>query len=209
VKDLAVAHTPPVPLVDHAILVQEGSTVVILLGSPAWYAWLADATSFAFRSDHGTFTAHKERRGPAREYWKAYRRHAGRLHRVYLGKSSELSLDRLNAAAAVLARGVFADAPSAYATSGDPAHDLTNAAADAMKGDARPGAQLRASRLPDTVANAHPLQLLSTKYALPGSRANLVPRPRLAELLDTAIRQDRKLILVLSPQCSGGVAGSG
>jgi LuxR family transcriptional regulator, maltose regulon positive regulatory protein len=206
-KDLAMAHTPPLPLVEHAILVQEGSATALPVGSLAWYAWLADATSFAFRSEHGTFTAHKERRGPTREYWKAYRRHAGRLQRVYLGKSSELTLERLNAAAAELARGISADVPSGHTMSEDTAHDLTNAAADVMKEDARPGAP----RLPDAVSiqqisalkltmdNAHPLHLLSTKYALPASRANMVPRPRLAELLDAAMSQGRKLILIAAP----------
>src|SRR5262249_20311373 len=144
-----LAHAPPVPLVDNAILVQEGSAIALSVGSAAWYAWLADATSFAFRSDHGTFTAHKERRGSTREYWKAYRRHAGQLHRVYLGKSSELTFDRLNAAAAELARGISTDMPSAHPPSEDTAHDLTNTAADAMKQDARPGAQLHESRLLD------------------------------------------------------------
>jgi LuxR family maltose regulon positive regulatory protein len=214
-KDLTLAHAPPIPLVDNTILVQEGSAMALAVGSAAWYAWLADATSFAFRSDQGTFTAHKERRGSAREYWKAYRRHAGRLHRVYLGKSSELTLDRLNAAAAELARGISIQAPSPHATSEDTAHDRTNVTADTVNEDARPGAQLHESRLPDaasipqisssalTTDNARHLHLLSTKYALPASRANLVPRPRLAELLDTAMSQNRKLILIAAPAGSG------
>jgi len=153
--------------------------MTIPVGSAAWYAWLADATSFAFRSGQGTFTAHKERRGSTREYWKAYRRHAGRLHRVYLGKSSEITLDRLNAAAAELARGVSA-VPSPHVTSEDTADGPPQAADD-----------------------AHPLHLLSTKYAIPAARANLVPRPRLAVLLDAAISQGRKLILIAAPAGSG------
>jgi hypothetical protein len=76
-----------------------------------------------FRSRHGTFTAHKERRGPAREYWKAYRRGAGRLQRVYLGKSGELTLDQLNAAAAELANKLAADNPAGGVTALDPARD--------------------------------------------------------------------------------------
>src|SRR5262245_13204622 len=125
--------------------------MALSVGSAAWYAWLADAISFAFRSEHGTFTAHKERRGSTREYWKAYRRHAGRLHRVYLGKSSELTLDRLNAAAAELARGLSADVPHAHATSEDTARVLTNIAVETIKQDTRPSTQLHEARLSDAV----------------------------------------------------------
>ena len=58
-----MAPTTPAPLVDQTLLVQPGSAAdAILVGSLAWYAWLADATSFAFIGLHGTFTAHKERR---------------------------------------------------------------------------------------------------------------------------------------------------
>jgi hypothetical protein len=35
----------------------------IAVGTPAWYAWLEDATTFAFRSAVGGFTARKERHG--------------------------------------------------------------------------------------------------------------------------------------------------
>jgi LuxR family transcriptional regulator, maltose regulon positive regulatory protein len=41
-------------------------------------------------------------------YWKAYRTSHDTLHRVYLGKAQDLTLDRLNQAAATLAA---ADAP--------------------------------------------------------------------------------------------------
>jgi hypothetical protein len=47
--------------------------------------------------------------GP-RRYWKAYRTSHGTLHRVYLGKAQDLTLDRLNRAAASLA---VASAPPA------------------------------------------------------------------------------------------------
>src|SRR5215217_7856577 len=99
-----MARTIPPPLVDHThLLLPDRTAETIVVGSAAWYAWLVDATSFVFRSRQGTFTAYKERRGASQEYWKAYRRRAGRLQRVYLGKSGELTPDRLDAAAAELA----------------------------------------------------------------------------------------------------------
>nr|MDQ2999350.1 hypothetical protein [Chloroflexota bacterium] len=108
-----MARTTPPPRVDHThMLLPDRAAELIAVGSPAWYAWLVDATSFVFRSRHGTFTAYKERRGASQAYWKAYRRRAGRLQRVYLGKSGELTLDRLDAAAAELANKLPADIPA-------------------------------------------------------------------------------------------------
>jgi LuxR family transcriptional regulator, maltose regulon positive regulatory protein len=81
-----------------------GTVSSIAVGSLAWYAWLEDATTFAFSSAEGGFSARKERRGRAGWYWKAYRKHKGALHRAYLGKSVDLTLDRLNLIATDLAQ---------------------------------------------------------------------------------------------------------
>jgi hypothetical protein len=53
--------------------------------------------TFAFRSAFGTFTARKEQASNKRGgwYWRAYRKREGKLHRVYLGKSEEVTLDRM------------------------------------------------------------------------------------------------------------------
>jgi LuxR family transcriptional regulator, maltose regulon positive regulatory protein len=92
------------PRVEDASLVRPGSDAdAIAVGTPAWYAWLEGQTTFAFASAHGTFTARKERRGRSGWYWKAYRTSNGTQRRVYLGRSAELTLDCLNAAAARLA----------------------------------------------------------------------------------------------------------
>ncbi len=130
-------------LVEHALLVQsDGNANQIPIGSPAWYAWLTGATAFAFRSSNGTFTAHKEQRGPSQSYWKAYRRRAGKLHRVYLGRSQDLTLDRLNTAAAELAGEITQAA--------QPALDRDHPASDALD-------------------SAQSLHLLSTKLTVPTS----------------------------------------
>jgi LuxR family maltose regulon positive regulatory protein len=211
-EDLAMARTTSIPLVDHTLLSQpESAADAILVGSPAWYAWLTDATSFAFRSDHGTFTAHKERRGHAREYWKAYRRRAGRLYRAYLGKSVELTLERLNAVAADLAGGVADAISTTFDASLDITRDVMAVAEDARKRHVASDAQHSTLDQPDNVRNRHTstpalvpddaqsLHLLATKLAVPPYRANLLPRPRLVEQLDVAIRQGRKLILISAP----------
>ena len=72
---------------------------VIVVGSNAWYAWLELATAFTFVSEKGKFTARKEHFRRGGWYWRAYRRHHGRLMRMYLGKSEQLNLKRLDATA--------------------------------------------------------------------------------------------------------------
>src|SRR6266508_6874705 len=84
------------PHVDGPVLVGlPGSASDIAVVSPAWYAWLEGATTFAFTSAQGGFTARKERRGQSGWYWKAYRKRDGMLFRAYLGKAADLTLDQL------------------------------------------------------------------------------------------------------------------
>ena len=95
------------PLIEGNILTyhQSGQPAQLLVGTSDWYAWLSSASTFTFHSVQGTFTARKERAGSRRggEYWKAYRRRHGKLSRVYLGKSEELTLEQLKSVAVVLA----------------------------------------------------------------------------------------------------------
>ena len=100
------------PHVDGPVLVGlPGAASNIAVGSPAWYAWLEGATTFAFTSAQGGFTARKERRGQSGSYWKAYRKRDGTLFRAYLGKSADLTLDRLAAIASQLALRATFPAP--------------------------------------------------------------------------------------------------
>ncbi|MGZ3598504.1 MAG: AAA family ATPase, partial [Ktedonobacterales bacterium] len=70
--------------------------------SQTWLAWLENARSFTFTGSAGTFTArHEERSG--RHFWYAYRQQHGALRKTYLGRSAELTLPRLEQAAATLA----------------------------------------------------------------------------------------------------------
>src|SRR6266566_8056275 len=84
---------------------QGGQDERLPVGTPDWYAWLHTARTFAYRGAFGTFTARKEQASNKRGgwYWRAYRRREGTLHRVYVGKSEELTLERLNAVAVALA----------------------------------------------------------------------------------------------------------
>src|SRR5689334_11214316 len=99
------------------LVLPERDASPIPLDTPAWFAWLEQATRFAFRGPSGHFTARKEWQARG-GYWKAYRTSHGALHRVYLGKAQDLTLDRLNHAAATLAA---ADAPAAPRPAARPA----------------------------------------------------------------------------------------
>ena len=106
-------------------------------------------------------------------YWKAYRTDHGVLHRAYLGKSPDLTLDQLNRAAATLTKA----APPVAAT--------------ACAGRcATPRPPLHPADFP--LAN-----LLATKLFVPPARANLVVRPRLFERLEAGLRD--KLTLIAAP----------
>ena len=98
----------------------------LTVGTPAWYAWLEEVSTFAFVSDKGTFTARKEPGRHGGAYWKAYRKRDGKLHRAYLGKSHAVTLQRLNAVAAQLSGQ--GDAPDRWASGNETvqAHQASN-----------------------------------------------------------------------------------
>jgi LuxR family maltose regulon positive regulatory protein len=146
--------------------------------------------------EYGRFTAHKERRGATREYWKAYRHRGGRLYRAYLGKSAELTLDRLNAVAAELAGGMVRAVLTPDIVSLDRMQCTTETIADFQPRPLHPTTQRSRRNIPD---DAQTLHLLTTKLAIPVSHPSLVSRPRLVERLDGAICQGQKLTLISAP----------
>jgi predicted ATPase/DNA-binding CsgD family transcriptional regulator len=99
--------TPAPPYIEGQTLTyqQDEQAQTLMIGTPAWYRWLQTATTFTFTSDKGTFTARREQAGNKRGgwYWRAYHKHAGKLRRVYLGRSEELTPERLSAVATHLA----------------------------------------------------------------------------------------------------------
>jgi predicted ATPase len=124
----------PTALVCDTLLVdrREEHELTLTVGTPEWYAWLAQAEAFAYMSPSGTFTARKEQAGNRRGgwYWKAYRKAGGKLSSAYLGKSESLTVERLRAVATNLAGQArlpnsaspvhIADDPSPGAPSGVP-----------------------------------------------------------------------------------------
>jgi hypothetical protein len=97
----------PLPMVsDHLLHVPDreaNERTAIVVGSESWYSWLAEdqTRSFSLRNALGTFTVRRERKRHG-WYWYIYRKSRGRLHKAYLGKAEEVTLERLGLVAATL-----------------------------------------------------------------------------------------------------------
>ena len=144
--------------------------------SASWAAWLTDPAtrSFSFHGSDGRYTARKERRSRGGEYWVAYRKRGGKLHKAYLGKPQNVTLGRLSEVAAALAGrdgGVMARPPP------------ETLADDAGEERSHPGTQ------GDT--------LLLSRLSIPSVRTSLVSRPHLIGRLEEGL--GRKLTLVSAP----------
>jgi LuxR family transcriptional regulator, maltose regulon positive regulatory protein len=168
----------------------------IAVASPSWIAWLTDPAtrSFSFQGPSCRYTARKEYRSRGGEYWIAYRKQGGKLHKAYLGKAEDVTLARLEDVAAVMADrgGEVVASPRSDEASGDEGHSRR---VDAASTDSHTTAddQLRERRGHSTSANP----LLMTKLAVPSTRVSLVPRPRLSERLEEGLGP--QLILVSAP----------
>jgi len=157
-------------------------SIPVPVNSAAWFAWLETAAAFAFISPSGSFTARKERRARGGWYWKAYHNKRGVLHRVYLGKSPDLSLDQLTRVAATLTNALTSEAEAPATTQAD-APSLSPSAVIAPP------------------AKSQFANLLATKFFVPPARTHLVERPSLFERLQAGLRH--KLTLIAAPAGSG------
>ncbi len=72
------------------------------LDTPEWFHWLLGEDRFRYEGEEGTFSARREKRQRGGNYWFAYRRVDGKLYNVYLGRTAQLTQERLRAAAVKL-----------------------------------------------------------------------------------------------------------
>jgi len=81
----------------------DGQQTAIILGSDAWYNWLADEAnrSFTFRNQEKTFTVRREQKRHG-WYWYIYHKQKGKLYKAYLGKTEEITFERLAVTAQAL-----------------------------------------------------------------------------------------------------------
>src|ERR687894_676272 len=168
----------------------------IAVASPSWIAWLTDPAtrSFSFQGASCRYTARKEHRSRGGEYWVAYRKQGGKLHKAYLGKAEDVTLARLEDVAAEMADrgGEVVASPPSDATSGDGG---ASRPVDAAASEVHTTVDDRQRERRRHGTGADPL--LMTKLAVPSTRASLVPRPRLSERLEEGL--EAQLILVSAP----------
>jgi|WetSurMetagenome_2_1015567.scaffolds.fasta_scaffold225631_2 hypothetical protein len=96
----------------------------IRLDTPAWAQWLETETTRSFAYPlfdraagwiAGFMTVRKERKQRGGTYWVAYRRSGSQLRKIYLGRSPQVTGQRLAAVAAVFLQtsgGVTTPAPT-------------------------------------------------------------------------------------------------
>ncbi len=92
---------------DGMVIFRDGGLEHMLpVGGSAWATWLQRPETITFRFEDGpeSFTARREQQR-GRPYWYAYRRRAGQLRKVYLGRPDDLSLERLEAVSLRLREG--------------------------------------------------------------------------------------------------------
>ena len=115
-----MAHTTP-RVSDGVLAYTEGTLArTVEMGSADWRRWLDDAGTTTFRVLHhaGAYTARKERRRRGGAYLYAYRKQGGRLDKRYLGRSEDLTRQRLDHVAEALAAGKPAPSPETAPSGG-------------------------------------------------------------------------------------------
>jgi LuxR family transcriptional regulator, maltose regulon positive regulatory protein len=162
-------------------------------GSDVWFAWLATIPSFTFRGQHGQLTVRQERMQRGGTYWYAYHRDGDKMRKRYLGRTSELTLARLEEVAAQLSAPRTSPGSLARAHSDDVLftrlhpRSVVPFMSDAVD---------TSSVSPDLAGGWHSPQFV-TKVHVPRLRAQLVRRAHLIERLQQGM--DAALILVSAP----------
>ncbi|GHO57400.1 LuxR C-terminal-related transcriptional regulator [Ktedonobacter robiniae] len=151
-----------------------GETVPFLQGEE-WQQWLGEHTAFAFHGYNGQLNLLKERRRSGEGYWYAYQRQETGMVKRYIGRSEQLSLERLEEVAALLGHERKGGPLLAYASTGNPV--------DAYASSIVPPPQFE--------------PLLMPKLQLPRLQSSLLPREQLWSLLDKGL--EYKLTIVAGP----------
>ncbi len=154
------------------LLTEPENEVSHSLSEADWRDWLEEHRTFAFHGHNGQINLLKEKRKRGGDgYWYAYRRHAGRIIKRYVGRSVQLSMERLEEISALL---VYEDEAEQ-----EPA----------------PAPQIEQAHLAASAVQFEPL--LMPKLQLPRAQRSLLKRERLLEMLDKGL--ERKLTLISGP----------
>jgi ATP/maltotriose-dependent transcriptional regulator MalT len=160
--------------------------------SAAWFVWLDQLSSFAFWGQRGHYTARKERRPRGEAYWYAYAGTGKKLTKKYLGKSSDVTLARLEQVAEELAaaRSAALDMPDQPKASREPIPPFPTALPSG--GEAKIEPVMRRAE-----SNNQRDLVLSTKLHRPRPRSHLVSRSHLIKRLQQGM--ERALTLISAP----------
>src|SRR6266704_1023389 len=90
---------------------RDWGTLRIIPDSPEWFAWLDQVSSFVFSGKTGHYTARKEAKQRGDRYWSAYLTAGEQLTKKYLGKTTDLTLARLEHIAGMLSAQSEAQLP--------------------------------------------------------------------------------------------------
>jgi ATP/maltotriose-dependent transcriptional regulator MalT len=160
--------------------------------SPVWFAWLEEASSFAFQGKVGVYTARKEsiRQGDA--YWYAYRRTGEKLLKKYVGKTTDVTLARLEQVAGALSADRDTRLRARHEERSQPTQIDAHTSGASLEG----GDGADADRTPQT-SSVQRDPLLATKLYVPRPRTQLVHRSHLIERLQQGM--ECALTLVSAP----------
>ncbi|HEY6410533.1 MAG TPA: hypothetical protein VIY29_24040, partial [Ktedonobacteraceae bacterium] len=140
-------------------------SVPIDVGTPSWYAWLEEHTSFLFVDHTDAVMVRKNGTDHAEPEWKASRTRLGEVSTVSLGPSQVVTLSTLRAASRKL--------------TGKHAHSRSTTLSAARPSD---------TLLPQPVATTDSLRsLMRTKLYRPRSASDVIPRIHLMERLHAAL----------------------
>jgi LuxR family maltose regulon positive regulatory protein len=160
--------------------------------SPEWLAWLSGLGSFAFVCRSGThYTARKEKLQRGGVYWYSYRSHLGKTIKRYIGKPTDLSIDRLEEVATHL---MSTNLPPSSAQSLPAQMKNGTAESKALAVRHAPTLSLREK---DTTIEPLTMPLLIAKLHPPHLPAALVARPDVMARLDAGMAY--KLTLLSTP----------
>jgi LuxR family maltose regulon positive regulatory protein len=150
----------------------ERESVPIDVGTPSWYDWLDEHTSFLFVDHVGAVTVSKIRTDHGESEWKVSRTRMGKVFTVSLGPSHAINLSNLQTAARRLA--------------GKHTHIGSTTGSTAMP---------TASIVPEPVATTGSLRsLMRTKLYRPRSGSDIIPRNRLIERLNASLSGEITLV---------------
>ena len=155
----------------------ERESVPIDVGTPSWYDWLEEHTSFLFVDHVGAVSVRKIRTDHGELEWKVFRRRMGKVFSIPLGSSHSINLSNLQNAARRLA--------GKHSNNG-----WTTESTD------RPVASILP--VPEPVTTTGSLRsLMRTKLFRPHSASDVITRTRLIERLNVAL--EGEITLVCAP----------